>query len=84
MRHIATAIIALVVAVVLSTPARAADYIAMTSPLPPYSISKGLHVHGISVDVLAMMMTLAGSPVSSFFFPTPPKREKNKKIFFYK
>lgn len=65
MRHIATAIIALVVAVVLSTPARAADYIAMTSPLPPYSINKGLHVHGISVDVLAMMMTLAGSPMTT-------------------
>lgn len=45
-------------------PAGAAPkYVAMTSPLPPYSINKGLHVKGISVDILALIMTLSGVPM---------------------
>lgn len=43
----------------------APNFIAMTSPLPPYSINKGLHVKGISVDILAVIMTLSGVPMQS-------------------
>lgn len=46
-------------------PAQASDYSAMTAPLPPYAINKGLHVHGISVDTLAVIMTLSGSPMET-------------------
>lgn len=37
----------------------------MTAPHPPYSINKGLHVHGIAVDTLAVIMTLSGQPMTT-------------------
>ena len=62
---IAMTIYACLVLVAIAFPARATEFTAMTTPLPPYSINKGLHVHGISVDVLAMLMTLSGSPMTT-------------------
>lgn len=50
---------------IFAAPLRAGDYVAMTSPYPPYSINKGLSVQGIAVDILAMIMTLSGSPMNA-------------------
>lgn len=49
----------------LGLPATAGEYTAMTAPLPPYSINKGLRVKGIAVDTLAVIMTLSGVPMES-------------------
>ncbi len=48
-----------------SAPLRASDFTAMTAPFPPYSVNKGLHVHGIAVDTLAVIMSLSGVPMTS-------------------
>lgn len=45
---------------VFSGPVFSAEFVAMTGPLPPYSINKGLHLKGISVDTLVIIMSLAG------------------------
>lgn len=54
----------LIMILTLTMPCSASEYVAMTSPLPPYSINKGLHVEGIAVDTLAIMMTRTGSPMT--------------------
>lgn len=51
--------------ILLASPVQANDFAAMTTPFPPYSISKGLHVDGISVDTLAVIMSLSGSPMQT-------------------
>lgn len=63
MRTVAITILSILMVVALSIPVRASDYVAMTPPLPPYSINKGLHVQGIAVDTLVMIMSLSGSPM---------------------
>jgi polar amino acid transport system substrate-binding protein len=50
---------------IFSSAAFAAEFIAMTGPLPPYSINKGLHLKGISVDTLVMIMSLSGFPMET-------------------
>ena len=55
----------IILSLTILIPAHAAEYTAMTAPLPPYAINKGLHVHGIAVDALAVIMTLSGSPMET-------------------
>lgn len=46
----------------LSVPARSADLIVMTGPYPPYSLAKGLHVAGVSVDAIVSILEMTGTP----------------------
>jgi len=58
-------LLSLILVTTFSPLVHASDFKAMTSPLPPYSINKGLHVKGIAVDTLAVLMTLSGSPMET-------------------
>ena len=65
MRRFVRTILCLIWVTLIAAPTQASDYVAMTSPLPPYTINKGLHVKGIAVDTLAIIMTLSGSPMTT-------------------
>lgn len=65
MRHIRDIIFGLLLLAVFATPALSDHYEAMTAPLPPYTINKGLHVRGIAVDTLAVLMTVSGHPMET-------------------
>lgn len=65
MRRAAIFIFCLIISALLAAPSQANDFAAMTAPFPPYSINKGLRVHGIAVDTLAILMTLSGSPMTT-------------------
>lgn len=45
-----------------SIQATAAEYAVMTGPTAPFSITKGLHVNGISVDTIEMIMKMTETP----------------------
>jgi len=45
-----------------AVPALSADLIVMTGPYPPYSLAKGLHVTGVSVEAVASIMEMTGTP----------------------
>ena len=51
---------------VLSTalPCRAADFTCLAAPYPPYSVSKGLSVSGMSVSTLTTIMGMCGLPLA--------------------
>lgn len=65
MRLRGTAILCILMLALSVAPTRANDFAAMTAPSPPYSISNGLHVNGISVDTLAVIMSLSGAPMQT-------------------
>lgn len=46
-----------------TVPSYSGDFTAFSGPLPPYSISKGLKLKGISVDTLTVIMGLSGAPI---------------------
>ncbi|NDV18998.1 transporter substrate-binding domain-containing protein [Pseudodesulfovibrio sp. JC047] len=49
----------------LFTPsAHAEPFVALAAPFPPYSVSKGLQVQGISVTTLQTIMERSGSPIT--------------------
>lgn len=58
-------ILSITLTLFMASYASGADFSAMTCPLPPYSINKGLNVQGIAVDTLTMIMTLSGVPMTS-------------------
>nr|WP_287410486.1 transporter substrate-binding domain-containing protein [Pseudodesulfovibrio sp.] len=45
--------------------AKAENFLAMAAPYPPYSISNGLRVEGISVTTLMTIMQRCGTPISN-------------------
>nr|WP_321514075.1 ABC transporter substrate-binding protein [uncultured Pseudodesulfovibrio sp.] len=45
--------------------AQAEQFLAMAAPYPPYSVSKGLQVKGISVTTLMTIMQRCGTPISN-------------------
>jgi len=59
----------ILLSIVLTTlfvqPAFSGNYVALTAPMPPFSINKGLRVKGIAVDTLVMIMALSGSPIEA-------------------
>ncbi len=64
-QYILHAIFGSLFVLVFSGPALSAEFVFMTGSLPPYSINKGLHLKGISVDTLVIIMSLAGSPMEA-------------------
>ena len=45
-------------------PARAGNFIAMAAPYPPYSVSCGLTVKGMSVSTLTTIMNMCDTPIN--------------------
>lgn len=64
MERTSPALLALILALALATPAAASGYTVMTGPTAPFSITKGLHVNGISVDTIEVMMDMTDTPFS--------------------
>lgn len=47
------------------SPAFSGDFKIFSAPMPPYSISKGMQLSGISVDILTQIMATAGYPLDA-------------------
>ncbi len=60
MKFLTRFILSQIFLILLCFPANAQKFNIFASPLPPYSINKGLHLNGIAVDTLAIIMPLSG------------------------
>lgn len=55
----------LLLMILFAQPVYSGNFVALTAPMPPYSINKGLRVKGVAVDTLVMIMALSGSPIDA-------------------
>ena len=55
---------ALLLTLSLAAPVQAEKFVAMTAPYPPYSVSRGLKVDGVSVATLNAIMTMCGQTLN--------------------
>lgn len=63
MRNIHILILVLLLALTIALPAHADTFKAMAAPYPPYSVSNGLRVEGMSVATLKTIMEMCGKPL---------------------
>ncbi|QJB58090.1 transporter substrate-binding domain-containing protein [Pseudodesulfovibrio sp. zrk46] len=55
----------LIISLLFTLPCQAGKYVALTAPMPPFSINKGLRVKGIAVDILSVLMAQSGAPIDT-------------------
>ncbi|BDQ33039.1 substrate-binding periplasmic protein [Pseudodesulfovibrio portus] len=67
-----TALIFTLLFTFLATTASADSFTALAAPYPPYSVSKGLTVKGVSVAALNAIMEMCGTPLSDRSYKLTP------------
>lgn len=63
MHTIHTLILVLALSLFTAIPVQADTFTALAAPYPPYSVSNGLRVEGMSVSALTTLMELCGKPI---------------------
>ena len=70
--RITTALIFILLFSFFATSAAADSFTALAAPYPPYSVSKGLTVKGVSVSALNAIMEMCGTPLSDRSYKLTP------------